>query len=292
MVAWLLLGLSLANADTVVLYTGDVAEAEARARKAARLKGELTLRRLVELAPGAAPFIPGEPPALRCAPGKLENVREGLENALALLDRSRDALAALDLARLDLECLGEPVDPLLAAQLYYLRGFLSWRMGNDANAESAFYRAFLFSPNTVWDASMGGPRPPRPFLAAEEHAHGYAESWLRVLPGLPEGFSLRVDGQPRELEDGRVPLKPGVHLLQVVVDGQTEQPLIFPLGDGEEKALVLPLALSESMLLRLDDPSVRDPLGRLITLAWPGDVVVATSPVSTWSYEAGVWTKR
>lgn len=294
MFAWLMLLLSIARADTVVLFTGDAADAELRARKALRVKGELSMHRLVELAPGATPYVIGEPPGLRCSPGRLINVREGVENAQASLARSKDALGALDLARLDLECLGEPVDPGLAAQLFYLRGFLSWRMGNAANAESSFYRAFLFSPMITWDVEQGGPRPPEAFVHAEARARSYDSAWLRVIPALPEGFSLRIDGQPREPEQGRVPLKPGVHLIQVIADGHVDQPLVVPLQDDEEKVLVLPLALSEAMLGRLEDEEVRRALGLLMAATWPDQTVVVAGPTSTWTFDsgAGVWTAR
>lgn len=299
MLAWLVLAWSMAQAATAVLYTGSPEEAEARVRKLARVKGEITLHRLIELAPGASPYVIGEPPGLRCAPGRLESVREGVENALASLDRSKEALTALDLARLDLECLGEAVDPGVAAQLFYLRGFVSWRIGNAENAESAFYRAFLFSPMITWDVEMGGPHTPKVFQAAEARARGYDQSWLRILPELPPGFALRIDGQPREPEGGRVALRPGVHLVQVIADGHVDQPLVVPLVDDEEKVLVLPIALSEAMLGRLPDPAVRDALGVLIAAAWPGEVVHVTGPAGTWTFDpggagpaGGGWTQR
>lgn len=295
MLASILLLLSLARAAVPVLYTGLPAEAEARARKEARVKGELALHRLVELAPGASPYVIGEPPPLRCAPGRLENVREGVENAVASLDRSKDAAAALDLARLDLECLGEPVDPGLAAQLFFLRGFLAWRAGNDASAESAFYRSFLFSPMTAWDSVLGGPRAPAPFLAAEARARAYGRATLRVIPELPSGFSLRVDGQPMEPEQGRLRLLPGVRLVQVIAEGHVDQPLVIPLVEGQEKVLVLPVALSESLLSRLDQPEARETLGVLLAASFPDQPsVVVTGPAGTWLFApaSGEWTRR
>lgn len=294
MFGWIWLLLSMAQAATPVLYTGDATAAEARVRKEARLKGDLTLQHLVDLAPGASPYIIGEPPSLRCVPGKLDNVRKGVENAQADLGRDRDAVNALELARLDLECLGEPVDPGLAAQLFYLRGFLAWRQGNNTTAESAFYRAFLFSPMTAWDASLGGPHPAAPFAAAERRARSYDRSVLRVVPDPSPGFSLRIDGQPVEAEAGRITLLPGVHLIQVVTDDHVDQPLVVPMDTGQEKVLVLPVALSEAMLGRLDDPQVRDSLGLLLRAAWPQDLAWVTGPAGTWSYDpaTGAWAKR
>ena len=294
MLGWIWLLLSLARAATPVLYTGDAAAAEARVRKEAHLKGELTLQHLVDLAPGAAPYVIGEPPPLRCSPGKLDNVRKGVENAQAELGRDHDAVNALELARLDLECLGEPVDPGVAAQLFYLRGFLAWRQGNSSTAESAFYRAFLFSPLTTWDEALGGPHPAGPYTAAEKRARGYERGTLRVVPDPAPDFSLRIDGQPVEPEGGRIALLPGVHLIQVVAEGHVDQPLVVPLEAGQEKVLVLPVALSEAMLTRLDDAGVRDSLGLLLRAAWPQDVSWVTSAAGTWSYDpaSGAWAKR
>jgi len=294
MLGWIWLLLSVARAAAPVLYTGDPAAAEARVRKEARLKGELTLQHLVDLAPGASPYVIGEPPPLRCSPGRLENVRKGVENAQADLSRDRDAVNALELARLDLECLGEAVDPGLAAQLFYLRGFLAWRQGNNSSAESAFYRAFLFSPMVTWDEAMGGPHPAAPFSAAERRARGYDRATLRVVPDPAPDFTLRIDGQPVEPEGGRIELLPGVHLIQVLADGHVDQPLVVPLDTGQEKVLVLPVALSEAMLGRLDDAGVRDSLGLLLRAAWPQDTAWVTGPAGTWSYDpaTGDWAKR
>lgn len=290
-----LIGLLEARAATPVLYTGVPAEAEARARKEGRLKGEeIELHRLNELAPGLQPYVIGDPAPLRCAPGRLQNVRDGVENALANMDRSRDAIAALDLARLDLECLGEPVDPSLAAQLFYLRGFLAWRTGNSSQAEAAFYRALLFSPSVTWDAELGGPRPPPAFANAAARAQSFDAAWLRVVPDPAPGFSLRVDGKPLEPEGGRVTLKPGVHLVQVVADGLVAQPIMVPLDVGQEKALVIPVALSESLLARLDDPATQASLGPLLRAAWPDRPSYVTGPAGTWRYDpaSGAWERR
>lgn len=288
----LLLLLTLgAHAGAPVVYTGDPAEAEARIRKATRDRDmAVDLKRLVDVAPGSDPYVVGLPTAIRCSPRPLSALREGVENAQANLDRSAEAMGALDLARLDLECLGEPVDPALAARIFYLRGFIAWRKGDNSSAESAFYRAFLFSPDLSWDVSLGGPRPPAPFTNAAARAQAPAAAWLRVVPDPAPGFSLRVDGQPRAAEDGRIPLQPGVHLVQVVADGVTAPPIVVPLNGAEERALVLPVALSERLLDQLDQPASRSALGVLLEAAWPSTVSYVSAPGGSWRYDPA--TKR
>lgn len=282
----LLIGALGALAGAPALYTGDPAEAEARVRKASRDRGlEVELRRLVDVAPGADPYVVGQPAVTRCAPGRLSVVREGVENAEALLSRSADAAVALDLARLDLECLGEPVDPELAARLFYLRGFLAWRRSGDTDtAESAFYRAFLFAPTLSWDVELGGPRAPSSFLSAAARAASPPSAWLRVVPDPAPGFTLRIDGHARAPEGGRVPLRPGVHLVQVVADGFTAPPIVVPVNPGEERALVLPVALSEALLSAMDAPA-REALSVLLRAAWPDRVSYVTGPAGTWRFD-------
>lgn len=281
----LLLTLS-ARAGAPLVYTGDPAEATARIRKATRERElELDPHRLVDLAPGVDPYVIGQPATLRCAPGKLSAIQEDIENALANLARNTDAMAALDLARLDLECLGEPVDPALAARLFFLRGFISWRKGDDASAESGFYRAFLFDPALSWDEELGGPRPPAAFSRAQARAQGPERAWLRIIPDPAPGFELRVDGRPMAPTEGRLSLRPGVHLVQVVADGFTAPPLLLPIDAGQERALVLPVALSERLLGELDQPAVRAALAPLLEAAWPTTTSYVSGPGGVWRYD-------
>ena len=295
-VLWLGLG-APTWADTpappvAVLFTGDPQHAQDEVIRTGHLHGEaLDMKRLIDLAPGTAPYVVGLPSPIRCTPTPASAVREGLENAEALFDHTAEAEADLEQARMDLECLGEPVDPDLAARVFFLGGFLAWRGGSNPTAEASFYRAMLFKPDLGWDTVRGGPVAPASFAAAQARLASGQKSTLRVIPAVAAGFEVRVDGLAVDTSAGTVTLREGIHLVQVVAQNHVDSPLIVPLMPDQELELVLPVALSESLLMHLDTPLVRDSLAPILRDTWPDQVVYVYGRGVVWRFTAktGTW---
>lgn len=103
--------------------------------------------------------------ALRCAsePTGPEELREAIaraDEAFAYMEFGQ-ATAHLVAASELLACLRDPVDPQLAARLFFLQGVAAQRAGSDLMADEAFRRALFFEPTLAWDDSMTPrARPP------------------------------------------------------------------------------------------------------------------------------------
>lgn len=149
-----------------------------------------------------------------------------------------------------LQCLADPVDPVVAARLFYLRGLVAHRSGFDEASSKAFAIAFIFQPDLVWDDAFP-PKALSLFQQAKEVAGGLETVHVALRPG----GTVTVDGQDLSVLD----LAPGTHLLQL--SGQTATLQVYP---GTAPRLVLP-ALFTGV------ESIADPDAQATLLALAGD---------------------
>jgi hypothetical protein len=219
------LALCAAPARAVPLVYDGAPEAEARA-EAAKGAG-LPLDQLEPVALDALLQRPagatGAATLRHCAgpPTAGAAVRAHLQRADVAL-RGGDAVAAadhLDLGLTALGCLGERVEPPVAARLFLLRGAVAAARGAPEVAQAELRTALSFAPALAWDPALPGDGA---LLEAERAAH-FA---CAAPPACPSGAPLRIapaarsagpwlDGRALPAGEAAAPAPPGLHLLQV-----------------------------------------------------------------------------
>ncbi len=150
-----------------------------------------------------------------------------------------------------LMCLTEPAEASLATRLFYLDGYAAAQLDDKAGATSAFERAFLFQPGLVWDEKLPPDGKPL-FDAAGTDPHG--DETLYVGPGVTAA-TLWVDGQLASVGDGRVHLRRGRHLVQVLQPTVTT--FTVQLDQGHPVVIAAPGWLADKLLSMASDPPSR-----------------------------------
>lgn len=207
-----------------LVYDGlPAAEAQAEAAKGTGLPADqlepVALDQLLQRPAGAT----GGATLRHCAgaPTTGAAVRAHLQRADVAL-RAGDSVAAadhLDLGLTALGCLGERVEPPVAARLFLLRGALAAARGAPEVAQDELRTALSFAPSLAWDSALPGDGA---LLEAERAAH-FA---CAAPPSCPSGAPLRVapaarsagpwlDGRALPAGELAAPAPPGLHLLQV-----------------------------------------------------------------------------
>ncbi len=162
------------------------------------------------------------------APTDLDGLATAMANAEGAMAYMEYEAAAKTLgeALSSLQCLADPVDPTVAARLFYLRGVVAHRSGFSEEASKAFGIALVFAPDLAWDDAF----PPKA-LDLFDQARQTAAGLETVAVTLQPAGTVVLDGRPATTLD----LVPGTHLIQV--DGQTASLEIYP---GTAPTLTLP----------------------------------------------------
>jgi hypothetical protein len=257
------------------------------ARLASRLASQedttILARRPEELLQAAAPRLVDGGRAVICGSeptggDELSAMVEEANQALAYMEWETASLE-LEAASQALACLGTEVDPALAARLHFLQGVVAQRRGAEPLAREAFRRALFFDPELAWDPAVS---PKAKDLFDEERVRPLEPSVSVLVVGPSE---LHLDGHVVTLQDHRLLLVPGDHLIQA--DGAT---LTVHVDEGDAPTLVLPASLQDAEVVGWSDSEGgREVLAALF--AYVGDPVgyVATMS-SVWRWD-GDWTR-
>lgn len=256
------------------------------ARLTARLASQedttILARRPEELLQAAAPRLVDGGRAVLCG-----SEPTGADTLSAMVEQANQALAYMEweTASLELEaasqalaCLGTEVDPALAARLHFLQGVVAQRRGAEPLARDAFRRALFFDPDLAWDPAVS----PKARDLFEEERGRPLEASVSVLVVGPS--ALHLDGHAVTLQDHRLLLVPGDHLIQA--DGAT---LTVHVDDGDAPTLVLPASLRDDEVVGWShSEGGREVLAAL--LAYVGDPVgYVTTDAAVWRWD-GDWT--
>ncbi len=183
------------------------------------------------------------------APAGLDDLAQAMEEAegaMAYMEFEK-AATTLGSALGQLQCLADPVDPEVAARLFYLRGIVAHRSGFADQAAKAFGIALVFQPELTWDDAF----PPKA-LSVFQQARDQAASQETVAIDLVPAGELTVDGRATST----LALVPGNHLLQL--DGQTATLEVYP---GTSPTLVLPALFTG--IDDISDPTAQTTLAQL-----------------------------
>ena len=193
-----------------------------------------------------------------------------------------EAADHLDLGLTALGCLGERVEPAVAARLFLMRGALAAADGQTEVARGELRTALSFVPQLAWDAALPGTAE---LLQAERAAHmdcptapscaGGAP--LRVLPSARSAGPW-LDGRALAAGADPTPVPPGLHLLQVAGTGGLRSAWLTVRG---ESSVVLPDALRRPLTPGAGGPT--DALRGLLALTLPG-----VSAAYVWA-DGGMW---
>ncbi|MFZ5478600.1 MAG: hypothetical protein ACOZNI_17650 [Myxococcota bacterium] len=236
MIEWVAIA---AAAEVVVYEDGAADEAIARVVAVAGVDAA-TLRAtpLSELLAGRPPVGLGGARVIACAEAPAANaaVAEAIQRADGALAYMEYESARRDLAiaAARLACLSEPVDPQLAARLWYMRGIAAFADGDTPAARRHFQRARLFDPRLAWDEDFAPDARPT-FDGAVDDLRVAEAVWVTIVP-LPDG--LLVDGRPAAAPEGRVAMPPGEHIVQVGTGPVTT--LQVEVDPGGEPTVVVP----------------------------------------------------
>ncbi|MEN9787689.1 MAG: hypothetical protein RLZZ299_2953 [Pseudomonadota bacterium] len=228
------------------------------ARVAAATKMPITELRAVtipELADKGIPALLGGGTLTRCtveAPNRaaIEASLEVAKGSFLYMEYG-SARAVLDAAIRGLGCLKEPVDRALAARAWFLLGVVAHASADISGSRAAFRQARLFQPILPWDPNYP-PAARETFDAVVAEMKATAPIPIAVVPEPPNG-TLRFDGWPVKVVDGKVAVAPGTHHVQVwsqalttvTVDVKASSTLVLPqfasdeelgwAGDGERR---------------------------------------------------------
>lgn len=201
----------------------------------------------------------------RCTsgPGQMTGVQSELVRAEAAWSAGQPltALDHLDLAVAQLGCLGELVDPAVAARVFLLRGALEADADRIDAARGEFRTALAFSPDLAWDSRF----PPAGAIVLVEEQAGVPAFGIGVVPaGTSSG--PWVDGRTIGGGGDRVAVSPGLHLAQYpTAQGIRSAWMVV----GGDTTLVLPGSFREPILERIADAETRPPLERLLQATIP-----------------------
>lgn len=161
--------------------------------------------------------------------------------------RSEDlqtALDQLDLGITRLGCLGDRVEPKVAARLFLLRGGLLAQAGDPEGGKAELRTALALHPDAQWDGTL--PDAGAPLLQAVA-----AEPQDASLAAVPTVSTPPwVDG--RAVTTTTVPLRPGLHLVQRAGPGGLQSAW---LSLESPATLVMPDAYRRPVLSQLADDS-------------------------------------
>ncbi len=109
--------------------------------------GELVARqRPVIIGAGSVSACSGDPTAM-------DEIRQAVDNAsraMAYVETEK-AQAELGKGEAAMACLADPLDPAVAARLYYLKGLLAYRAGDKAATWAEYFRVLFMDPDLPWD---------------------------------------------------------------------------------------------------------------------------------------------
>ncbi len=201
---------------------------------------------------------------LRCAgepTQTLSDVHSRADEALRRLDYP-GAVGAYDGAIASLPCSAQPVALDTAAELFFRRGLVLFRLGEAGAAKESFRQAFLFKPNLPWDDDQP-PRILRVWAEARSSlANEKAAARISLFMPREERLGFFVDGRPPPVE-GPMPIARGIHL---VTARSTRGPIQLVIrSDGRSTgALVSPSGREALFLAGPSDPSARPLLQTLL----------------------------
>jgi len=213
----------------------------------------------------APPEVLGEAVLRRCAgsPTTATGLRTSLARAEAAWS-DNDALGAfdqLDLAVSEMGCLGELIEPSVAARVFQLRGALEAQRDQPLAASSEFRTALGFDPDLTWVTRYPGVAAPM-FEAERESPRPHA---IVVLPsGTTSG--PWIDGQALSAQGGRIAVSPGLHLVQHATPRGIRSAWLMVTGDAH---LVLPESYREPILDAVLDPDRALEVAALLCAALP-----------------------
>ncbi|MDP6933477.1 MAG: hypothetical protein QGG40_11205 [Myxococcota bacterium] len=275
---------SAGAADRVIFLDDEPQVAVKRVQQVTgRSRDELVATRLSELLLARPPVVVGAGSTEVCqgTPSAQSGIKAGLERADSSMAYFEfvSALAHLDTAEKAIGCLTEPVEPQVAARIYYLRGIIFQSQGKEAAARSAFLQAHLFQPDLTWDEVF--PPDARPlFDEAGAQAVREVPVTLHVVPS-PEPGALQVNGKAANAEGGKLVLAPGRHLVQLGTTSMTTFRVNLEGGSGA--TLVVPAAIPPDAVTWVRDDARRPALSQTLAAVLGENVLVYVT------VHEGVW---
>ena len=191
-----------------------------------------------------------------------------------------EAAADLDTLRQQLPCLAEAADSDQLARLGLFRGFAAASEGLEADAVEAFGEALSADPALVWDTDL--PESGRELMEGlSELAEAPAQLGVHPADGV-----VLVDGRR---VDGKVELRAGAHLLQVVV-GDGWSTMRIDVAAGADVRVVAPHAAGSDVLGWPADPAGQNALDQLLAVEGSDpDPVFVVDGQDVWNRSAGAW---
>jgi hypothetical protein len=278
--------------DRIVVYEGDPAIAVDRVSRATGAPPyTLDPRPLSGLGQSGAPRFVDGPVAAACggAPTTNAALREDLRKANQLYlrqvwaDSAAQASAALD----RLPCLQEPLEASVATDLTYLRGLVAQEL-HETDACVYFLSARRFTPNKAWDPNYNPDGRPGYEACVTQEASA-AQTGIAIAPGALAGGTLWVDGRPAEPEEGRLSLRAGRHILQLLSAreaGGGVTTWVLDARADQEPLLIGPAGVQGASLSAEVTGAW---LGRLVAEASGGGPAYASVGGAVWELSEGAW---
>ncbi len=178
-----------------------------------------------------------------------------------------------------LPCLQVPAEVSLVSRALFLYGYASFEMGDAATATTAWRRARDFYPELKWDDRID---PERGRLFREVLAEPVVLNFsLFVGPGLVPPL---VDGRPVTVEEQRVRLRAGPHIVQTLSPART---WLVEAEPGGAAVLIHGAAFTAESLA---DPAIQPVLTALINLEQQGQSnALAWDGIQTWRLDGASW---
>jgi len=213
----------------------------------------------------APPEVLGDAVLRRCASGPTmaNSLRSSLARAEAAWSAS-DALSAfdqLDLAVSDMGCLGELIEPAVAARIFQLRGSLEAQRDEPLAASSEFRTALGFDPELTWVTRYPGVAAP---IFEAERSSPRPHSIVVLPTGTSSG--PWVDGSALSSQGGHIDVSPGLHLVQHATSRGIRSAWLMVTGDAR---LVLPESFREPILDGVLEPDRALEVAALVCAALP-----------------------
>jgi hypothetical protein len=188
--------------------------------------------------------------------------------------RAAEALDQLDLGIGGLGCLGERVEPPVAARLFQLRGGILAQRGELESAQAELRTALSFAPAAMWDQAL----PSEGLTIFHALRSESPSARLRLAPaGASVGPS--VDGRGAPAGEPILELRPGLHLVQIPSTAGLRSAWLTVEGDA---TLIVPGSYRRPVLEQLALPEAAPDVERLLLSTLGVEATYAASGGGLW----------
>jgi hypothetical protein len=285
--------LQSALAAPVVLHNAATTEAVNRSMSdhtSLRL-GEYTLMRFGSLAAERPLSWQGRGSIQVCAGPTLDSTGivaqiDSAEDDVLFMEEEK-AAAALAAAQAGLICWGSIVGADVGGRIGFLRGVLAFESGDKLAAYDHFSFAARFQPNLTWDErfSKDGASV---FDAAKNVTKTTPVVPVALVPALPEGQAVYVNGAVADGASGTIDLAQGTNVVQVQSADRTVG-VTVEVEAGSKPTLFVPSALSDDTLNLVDTADGRESLSPILDAAFEvGTPIYVARDDQLWLTGSGV----